>query len=155
MLAADLPQPESRRQRQALRANLQLLDTAGRLKEHWDLCARQQGLSGTQIKALLHLAIDERVTMRTLAGRLSYDASNLTGLIDRLEQAGLVGRHSDEADRRATQLSLTGKGRHVRDEFWRTLNASGPLDRLTTAQLNAITAALEDRPGPQPVAGPG
>lgn len=148
MVAADLPEPPSRRLRAALDANLQLLALADRLQEHWSLCARQHGLSGAQIKALLNIASGEHVTMRVLAGRIGYDASNLTGLVDRLEDAGLLERGADAADRRTTRLTLTTEGKRVRDDFWRTLNASGPLDSLTSAQLDAMIdvlhCALED-----------
>jgi MarR family transcriptional regulator, organic hydroperoxide resistance regulator len=136
-----------------LHANLQLLALADRLRDHWNLVARQYGLSGAQVKVLLGVSIDEDTTMRGLADRLSYDASNLTSLIDRLERGGLVERRARESDRRVTELRLTAAGRRVRDEFWTVLNTQGPLDGLSMNRLSeldrALTAALE-RGGSRP-----
>jgi DNA-binding MarR family transcriptional regulator len=141
-LPDDLPPPRSPRLRQGLEVNLRLLEAADRLREHWNAHARRHGLSAAQVKALLNIAGDEAVTMRTLAARLRYDASNLTTLIDRLQHAGLVERRSPPSDRRVTQVALTASGRRARDEFWSALNAGGPLDPLTDAQIRALNDAL-------------
>lgn len=142
-VAPDLPRPPTPRLRKASQANLLLLAVADRLTEHWNLQARSVGLSGMQMRVLVNLAQGETATMRSLAQRLSYDASNLTSLVDRLERAGLVHRRGDPRDRRATLLVLTEDGVRVRDEFWRSLNASGPLDTVTTEQLSTLNDALQ------------
>jgi MarR family transcriptional regulator, organic hydroperoxide resistance regulator len=148
-VAGDLPTPATPRLRRMLRANLQLLALADLLRDHWNLVARQHGLSGAQVKVLLGLSADEDTTMRALADRLSYDASNLTGVVDRLERDGHVERRSRESDRRVTELRLTAAGRRVRDEFWTVLNMHGPLDGLSMDRLSeldgALTAALARR----------
>src|SRR5437868_14003717 len=103
----DLPKPPSPRLRAALEANIRLLAVAERLRGHWNLHARRFGLSGMQVKLLLRLAADEVVTMRELAKRLRYDASNLTGLVDRLELDSLIERRPHHSDRRITEVRLT------------------------------------------------
>ena len=52
--------------------------------------------------------------MSRLAGTLSCDASNVTGLIDRLESRGLVERRASATDRRVKALQLTSAGKKVR-----------------------------------------
>jgi DNA-binding MarR family transcriptional regulator len=52
--------------------------------------------------------------MRGLAGRLHYDASNLTNPVDRLEARGVVERHALPGDRRVKALRLTAAGRRLR-----------------------------------------
>ncbi len=141
-VASDLPRPTTPRLRKALQANLLLLAVADRLTDHWNVQARRIGLSGMQIRVLVNLAAGETVAMRTLAQRLNYDASNLTTLVDRLERAGLVQRRGDPRDRRATLLVMTDDGVLKRDEFWRALSASGPLDTITTEQLSTLNDAL-------------
>lgn len=151
-LAPDLPQPHSRKARRALTANLALLALADRLREHWYLTARRHGLSDGQVKVLLNLGTQEQITMRALAERISYDASNLTSLVDRLQRDGLVERRPDTSDRRVTRLQLTVQGRHRRDAFWTEVNGHGPLDALSAAQIAALQDVLssaldeQDRP---------
>ncbi|MET0767649.1 MAG: MarR family winged helix-turn-helix transcriptional regulator [Aeromicrobium sp.] len=49
----------------------------------------------------------------TIAQRLGIDRTVMTYLVDDLEQAGLVERRPDPADRRARQVMLTSTGRQV------------------------------------------
>ena len=53
--------------------------------------------------------------MRTCANDRSCDPSNVTGLVDRAERLGLVARVPDPRDRRVRLLTLTPKGRQLRD----------------------------------------
>lgn len=48
---------------------------------------------------------------RQLAERVTLDASSLTGLLDRMERAGLLVRKQDPQDRRSLRVSLTELGR--------------------------------------------
>ena len=50
--------------------------------------------------ALGHLDADEPLPMSALAGALQCDNSNVTGIVDRLEAAGLAERRPAERDRR-------------------------------------------------------
>jgi DNA-binding MarR family transcriptional regulator len=64
---------------------------------------------------VLHLIEPGRpVPMGEVAGALSCDASNVTGLVDRLEARGLVARQPSPADRRVKVLTLTAAGKRVR-----------------------------------------
>jgi DNA-binding MarR family transcriptional regulator len=67
--------------------------------------------------------------MGEVAGALSCDASNVTGLVDRLEARGLVARQPSPADRRVKVLTLTAAGRRVRAVLIERLTAP-PDDRL-------------------------
>ena len=60
---------------------------------------------------MLRLLDPERpLPMSALAERLFCDASNVTGLADRLESRGLVRRQSAEGDRRVKALTITPAG---------------------------------------------
>ena len=52
--------------------------------------------------------------MSRLADTLSCDASNVTGLVDRLESRGLVRRQPSAEDRRVKVLQLTPAGSRLR-----------------------------------------
>ena len=84
---------------------------------------------------VLHLIEPGRpMPMGQLAETLACDASNVTGLVDRLESRGLVRRHPSAEDRRVKVLELTPTGARLRTEL---------LDRMTTppATLKRLSAA--------------
>jgi DNA-binding MarR family transcriptional regulator len=114
-----------------------------RLQAHFIDLAAEHELSAVQAKVLLQLQPEGAITMRTLAAQLQYDASNLTGVVDRLESLGMVRRHSHPHDRRSKGVALTADGLRVRQAFWERLtNNSGPLGRLNSRQLANLRALL-------------
>ncbi|WP_280693145.1 MarR family winged helix-turn-helix transcriptional regulator [Kitasatospora sp. GAS204B] len=73
--------------------------------------AGRHGLSSSQAKALG--VVLEPVPMRALAGRLGCDASNVTGIVDRLEGLGLARREAAASDRRVKIVTITDQGHEV------------------------------------------
>lgn len=114
-----------------------------RLQAHFTALAADYGLSAVQVKVLLQLQPEGAMTMRTLARDLQYDASNLTGVVDRLEKMEMVRRQSQPHDRRAKGVVLTDEGRRVRQAFWEKLTSkSGPLGRLSSRDLTSLRGLL-------------
>jgi DNA-binding MarR family transcriptional regulator len=74
------------------------------------------GLSFQQAMALGHLDAAEPLPMSALAVALQCDNSNVTGIVDRMEAAGLVERRAFEGDRRVKAVALTPLGELVRDQ---------------------------------------
>src|SRR5437667_8230709 len=68
------------------------------------------GLSFAQAHALRLLDPQQPLPMSALAERLFCDASNVTGIADRLEARGLVERPSAEGARRGKALTITPAG---------------------------------------------
>ena len=114
-----------------------------RLQAHFTDLAAQYDLSAAQAKVLMQLQPDVPVTMRNLAGQLQYDASNLTGVVDRLEEMKAVRRQAQPNDRRAKAVVLTDEGRRLRQAFWERLtNKSGPLGTLKSRELTSLRTLL-------------
>jgi DNA-binding MarR family transcriptional regulator len=63
--------------------------------------------------ALSTLASEQDLPIGTLAQRLAFDASVVTGIIKRLEQHGLVERVHDRTDYRLVRLHLTAEGQEL------------------------------------------
>src|SRR5919108_1253143 len=62
-------------------------------------------------------ALHEPRRMGELAKFLACDNSNVTGIVDRLEERGLVERSSAEHDRRVKLIALTPDGSELREEL--------------------------------------
>lgn len=94
--------------------------------------------------ALLRVMDPERPSpMSSLATALACHASNVTGLVDRLEEQGLVTRRPSEEDRRVKHICLTPKGTKVRDSLCSELFAPPPeLARLCDDELSALEKLL-------------
>ena len=91
--------------------------------------------------AMRHLATP--ISQRELAALLGYDASNVTGIIDRLEASGLVERHVAADDRRVRLVSLTDKGvATMVDLHDRIINASPLLARLEPDERHTLHLLL-------------
>jgi DNA-binding MarR family transcriptional regulator len=85
-----------------------------RMKQHSARRSAEYDLSVAQVRALYFLR--EPLSMRELADHLVLDPSNLTALVDRLEELGLVERTVDPDDRRVKRVVLTPRGRALADE---------------------------------------
>jgi DNA-binding MarR family transcriptional regulator len=114
-----------------------------RLEAHFTALAAEYKLTAVQAKALLTIQPEGAMTMRSLAALLQYDASNLTGVVDRLEEMGAVRRQPHPSDRRAKGVVLTAEGQRLRQAFWQQLTShSGPLGRLTSGELARLRILL-------------
>jgi MarR family transcriptional regulator, organic hydroperoxide resistance regulator len=94
---------------------------------------------------LLHLMQPgQSVPMGRLADTLACDASNVTGLVDRLESRGIVRRRPSEEDRRVKALELTAVGIRLRDiVLERITKPPKTLDRLSPEDQRALVKILK------------
>jgi DNA-binding MarR family transcriptional regulator len=103
--------------------------------------AQEFGLHPAQ--AIVLQLLDEPRPMGALAEARRCDNSNITGIVDRLEERGIVERRSDESDRRVKLIALTSEGERLRAELNRRL-AEPPeaLAELTEADRRALRDIL-------------
>lgn len=124
-----------------------LFDVVRRLEHDFEATAGEFGLTALQARTLLGLQCP--TAMRDLSAEMSCDASNITGLADRLERLGLIQRVPG-ADRRVKLLTLTEKGVGIRTELADRLASASPLtSQLSTserAQLRALLNKLLGEP---------
>jgi len=97
--------------------------------------AAELQLSPAQCHVLHLLEPGRPIPMGQLAETLACDASNVTGLVDRLESRGLVRRRASAEDRRVKVLDLTPKGSRLRALL---------LDRMTAPLYRPIRRILPD-----------
>jgi MarR family transcriptional regulator, organic hydroperoxide resistance regulator len=74
------------------------------------------GLTYSQYAVMLVLWEHESVSLGTLCARLQLDTGTLSPLLKRLEAEGVLLRRRRPEDERTVQLTLTGRGRELRDK---------------------------------------
>ena len=77
---------------------------------------RKRGRTYTQYIVMLVMWEKGHISSRNLASSLHLDYGTLTPVLKRLETAGLLTRARDPEDERLLVISLTKKGRELRDE---------------------------------------
>jgi len=106
--------------------------------------ASELQLSLAQCHALHLIGTDRPMPMGRLAETLACDASNVTGLVDRLEARGLVARRPSTEDRRIRVLVLTPAGADVRAALVERMMAPPPaLRRLSPREQRALVRILK------------
>jgi DNA-binding MarR family transcriptional regulator len=81
------------------------------LKKRADARFRIHGLTGAQAGVLSVLSRSEGKPMGAIGAALWCDVSNVTGLVARLEEQGLVARNFDPSDQRVKRVRITDRGR--------------------------------------------
>lgn len=102
-------------------------------------------VTGPQLICLLTIREHKTITASKIAKEIHLSPSTVVGVLDRLEEKGLVERRRDKMDRRRVYISLTPEGQALAE------SAPSPLqDRLASAmskleeqEQSTIASALE------------
>jgi DNA-binding MarR family transcriptional regulator len=86
-------------------------------------------LTLAQLKSLFFIAAREKTNFKRLAEALGVTPPNVTGIVDRLVEQGLVTRTENPEDRRIMVLQLTDKGHEL-------------LNNLRERRINQMTQIL-------------
>jgi DNA-binding MarR family transcriptional regulator len=117
-----------------------LIGVIAMMKRHVTALAAEFDLTPSQLDAMKNLG--EPCSQRELAQSLHFDASNVTDIIDRLEERGLVSRTIDPSDRRVRRLVLTVEGESVRRKVFERALDEAPIQSLTAAELAQLRDLL-------------
>jgi DNA-binding MarR family transcriptional regulator len=107
------------------------------------------GVSMTHLHVLWVLEHHGDLTMSRLADMLDVSVSNATGLIDRMEERGLVERVRVPDDRRVVLVRASAEGARIRDEIeaLKQDRMRAILGRLRPDQLTRVLTAICDLQG--------
>lgn len=102
-------------------------------------------VTGPQLGCLLALRESGPLTATHLAATVFLSPSTVVGIVDRLEEKGLVTRVRSTLDRRQVQIELTETGRQLLAATPPALqeNLAAALKRLPEQEQVSITVALE------------
>ena len=114
-----------------------------RVRQRFLATVTELGLSFPQAHALKVLRPGDPIAMRELAGGLHCDPSNITGIVDRLGDRGLVERGSAPGDRRVKTLMLTEEGAALRMRLLDRLSEPPPgLGKLSIGEQRQLRDLL-------------
>ena len=97
--------------------------------------AEKHGLTMMQANVLAILEPDTPRPMSILSDKLGCDASNVTGLVDRLVKHGAIDREDNPNDRRVKNIVLTKAGSSLRTKI---------INELAEAEQVRLQAVLSD-----------
>jgi DNA-binding MarR family transcriptional regulator len=112
---------------------------------HSQKLSHDHQITGPQLGCLLALKQHGALTTTRLAHTVFLSPSTVVGIVDRLEEKGLVSRLRSTTDRRQVQIGLTEAGNQLADNAPSPLQATlaGGLQNLPALELVSITLALD------------
>ena len=117
--------------------------TSFSLKDELRKKIEEHGITWPQFHALFHIG-EEGVPANELARELQCNASNMTGLIDRMSESGWVYREHSQEDRRVWLIKLTEAGKKLLAEVQpqHRRNIEERMSRLSEAELKTLAISL-------------
>jgi DNA-binding MarR family transcriptional regulator len=115
----------------------QLAKAAQTGSRFWSQKVAALNVTATQAMVLRFLFDRDEVNSSELGSRTELDSATLTGILDRLEAAGIIERRPNPTDRRAIHIHLTGKGRGAAKEISRLVGTAN------TEFLGSLNASEE------------
>ncbi|WP_067547616.1 MarR family winged helix-turn-helix transcriptional regulator [Nocardia crassostreae] len=109
----------------------------------------RHGLTMWAYAVLLGLGGEPVYTQAALAKAIGADKTRIIGVLDDLQQRGLITREADPADRRVNLVSLTASGRELRDRAQAEIQRKEEelLSQLPAADRKAFVRSLQTLAG--------
>lgn len=116
-------------------AYLNIMRTEAVLSQAVHACFKEYGVTQTiyNLMRIIRGGPDEGVPCSNIAERLIARVPDVTRLVDRAVNLGLVTRHRPDNDRRVVLLSLTPAGRELLEKIAR------PLDAIHRQQMGTLS----------------
>jgi DNA-binding MarR family transcriptional regulator len=129
-------------------ATISLVLTGELFAKEGDRLLRPFGLTDSQFNVLMLLKYQtdrEGINQTQLGRMLLVNRSNVTGLIDRMEQAGWVSRRDQADDRRVKLVALTPAGRKLLDRAEKVYfeRVDKVVGTLKAGELQTLCSMLE------------
>lgn len=120
----------------ANRYDLRILQSLRGIIRSVDLYSRElaatNNITAPQLICLLHVVDHGPVTATAIGREVHLSPSTVVGILDRLEEKGLIVRQRSQEDRRLVQVSATDAGVEL------ARRAPSPLQRTLANALNAL-----------------
>jgi DNA-binding MarR family transcriptional regulator len=122
-----------------------LADTSRLMRRAFDARAKVIGVTRPQWQVLVTLKRHEGINQGGLAEQLDVEPITVCRMVDRLQDAGLVERRADAADRRSWRLYLTPRAHELLDQLRPLAEAmiEEALDGIDDADRERLNRLLE------------
>ncbi|TAE47361.1 MAG: MarR family transcriptional regulator [Bacteroidetes bacterium] len=87
------------------------------IQKHQEIVQRRFNVSAVEIDILKLLDVDGEKKMKDIGERVRVKLSNLTNIIDRLEEQKLVKRQNSKTDRRSIFVQISTKGKKLLSDY--------------------------------------
>ncbi len=111
------------------------------LQSNIALVAEEHGLTLMQLYTM-HAIAEEHRTMGKMAQAIRCDASNVTGIIDKLVTMGMATRQEDPADRRIKTVQLTSEGSGLLQKIINVMPARLGYSSLSSQEISELRRIL-------------
>ena len=107
--------------------------------------AAEFGLTSVQALTLLNIKPNDQRSMSEFCKLYECDASNITGIVDGLEQKGLVSRQAHQKDRRVKIIYLENKGLALQKLLISRIAESSPhlFNGLSEAEVQKLAKLIQ------------
>lgn len=120
-----------------------MVELLGGWEDRMNKASESAGLSPVSAWALIQLDATHAISQKELAKRLHCNPSTVVDPTDRLEEKGLVVRRPKPSDRRINVLTVTARGRQVRDQLIaRLFEPPESLKKLTVSEQERFKEAI-------------
>ncbi|MEZ2132549.1 MULTISPECIES: MarR family winged helix-turn-helix transcriptional regulator [unclassified Sinorhizobium] len=137
----NIPEEEKRLERQLCFA---VYSTAHAFTRAYKPILERVGLTYPQYLVMLVLWERNELPVKTIGEQLDLDSGTLSPLLKRLEQNGLIKRSRDARDERQVIVSLTPKGRAMKDETDTIMAAIGQAAGCSLEEVAALRDKLKE-----------
>jgi DNA-binding MarR family transcriptional regulator len=122
-----------------------LVDLAHHVLHLFADVGRSYKLSQQQVEMICAVIVRDRVRMTDLGKLLHLEKTNLSNLVDRAEQRGLVLRTRDPDDRRVTWVELTPEGTRLAMQTYTdvTTRTNELINQLSLTDQRHLTGVVE------------
>jgi len=114
-----------------------------RFKHNIFMLAEKEGITRVQFFAMHAIYRQDELAMGQIADALSCDASNVTGIVDRLVAQDLVIRQESPKDRRTKTLRLTTKGHQIMERIEAALPERIGCEKLAEKELVSLKRIVQ------------
>jgi DNA-binding MarR family transcriptional regulator len=130
--------------RAGVASSLLISQLARGMRRRIEQAAAPPGLRPRELLALEHLRERGPSAQQTLVELLGVDATNVVAILNSLEDAGLIERRRDRADRRRAIVELSPPGEQLLADLDRALREIDDeiLATLTTSERGTLNALL-------------
>lgn len=114
-------------------------------KRHMFKALEQYDMTPVQGTLLIFFEPNKTYPMQELSRVMGCDASNITGLVDRLEKQNMLIRTTSDEDRRVKRIMLTNQGQACRQSILQSLAdaEAADLQRLTQEEQEIFTRLID------------